>query len=109
LLVVGYTADGNLIVNDPYGNKFAPGYGSNDGQGVVYPWKRLTARRAVEVIGIWPPPTAIPTITPTSTATATPTHTPIPTNTPVPTHTPTSVPFIGPQAPSPSPSATVAP
>jgi hypothetical protein len=62
ILVIGYTADGNLIVNDPYGNKFAPGYGSNNGNGVIYPWKRITARHALEVIGTYPPP--LPTVTP---------------------------------------------
>jgi hypothetical protein len=56
VLVIGYTADGNLIVNDPYGDKFAPGYGSNNGDGVIYPWKRLTPRHALEVIGTYPPP-----------------------------------------------------
>lgn len=71
ILVTGYTADGNLVANDPYGNRFAQGYGSNNGQGVVYPWKRITPRNAVEIIGVWPPPTATPTITPTRTATPT--------------------------------------
>ncbi|MBF6611997.1 MAG: C39 family peptidase [Chloroflexi bacterium] len=79
LVVIGYTTDGNLIVNDPYGNRFIPGYGSNNGNGVVYPWKRVTARRGLEVIGTYPPPTH------------TPTNTPVPTITP-PTGTPTSLP-----------------
>ncbi len=52
ILVVGYTADGNLIVNDPYGNRFSPGYGTNDGKGVLYPWKLVTPRHALEIIGI---------------------------------------------------------
>jgi hypothetical protein len=51
ILVVGYTADGNLIVNDPYGNKFSPGYGGNNGAGVYYPWKLVTPRHALEIIG----------------------------------------------------------
>jgi uncharacterized protein YvpB len=90
LLVTGYTNDGNLIVNDPYGNKFAPGYGTNDGHAVLYPWKRVTPRRALEVIGIWPPPTPTPTITSTPTATPTipATYTPISTATPIPLTTP---------------------
>jgi hypothetical protein len=101
LLVVGYTNDGNLIVNDPYGDKFAPGYGTNNGHGVLYPWKRATARRALEVTGVWPPPTATPTITPTATATpthaatSTPTAAP-PTVTPTPTETPA---LLAPPAP----------
>ncbi|MDQ3705988.1 MAG: C39 family peptidase [Chloroflexota bacterium] len=84
LLAIGYTQDGNLIVNDPYGNRFEPGYGANNGERVIYPWKRTTARTAVEVIGVWPPPTRTPTptatstVTPTSTATATATNTPTP-------------------------------
>lgn len=85
VLVVGYTQDGNLIVNDPYGNRFLPGYGANNGERVVYPWKRMTARTAVEIIGTWPPPTRTPT--PTATATATPTGTSTPTSTA--THAPT--------------------
>jgi hypothetical protein len=51
ILVIGYTADGNLIVNDPYGNKFSPGYGGNNGAGVLYPWKLVTPRHALEIIG----------------------------------------------------------
>ena len=40
IVVTGYTSDGNLIVNDPYGDRFSPGYGSNDGQGLAYQWKK---------------------------------------------------------------------
>ncbi len=54
ILVIGYTADGNLIVNDPYGNRFQPGYGSNSGNGVLYPWKLVTPRHAMEIIGSIP-------------------------------------------------------
>lgn len=79
VLAVGYTQDGNLIVNDPYGNRFQPGYGANNGERVVYPWKRTTARTAVEVIGIYPPPTNTPTPTATSTSTTIPTATNTPT------------------------------
>jgi hypothetical protein len=65
LLAIGYTADGNLIVNDPYGNRFEPGYGGNNGRGVYYPWKDLTARRALEVLGNYaPPPTFVPPMAP---------------------------------------------
>jgi uncharacterized protein YvpB len=86
LVVVGYTDDGNLVVNDPYGNRFAPGYGSNNGDGILYPWKRVTPRTALEVIGVYPPPTATPaptfTSTPVPTATGTLTPTVIQTATP---------------------------
>ena len=54
VLVIGYTNDGNLIVHDPYGNRFAPGYGTNDGKAVVYPWKLMTPRHAIEVVGTAP-------------------------------------------------------
>jgi hypothetical protein len=77
LVVVGYTDDGNLVVNDPYGNRFAPGYGSNDGNGILYPWKRVTPRTALEVIGVYPPPTETPA--PTFTGTPAPTDTVAPT------------------------------
>ena len=80
LVVVGYTGDGNLVVNDPYGNRFAPGYGSNNGDGILYPWKRVTPRTALEVIGVYPPPTA--------------THAPTFTSTPVPTMTGTLTPTV---------------
>lgn len=92
LLVIGYTTDGNLIVNDPYGNRFAAGYGSNDGNGVLYPWKRTTARRALEIIGVYPPPTPTPVPIPTSTATPTFTSTPIATPTDAATPTALSMP-----------------
>ncbi|MEO8288590.1 MAG: C39 family peptidase [Chloroflexota bacterium] len=97
LLVVGYTADGNLIVNDPYGNKFAPGYGSNNGYGVLYPWKRTTARRALEVIGVYPPPSPTPTITLTPTAT----NTTIATATAILAATSTATPLLAPPQPQP--------
>jgi hypothetical protein len=87
ILVIGYTPDGNLLVNDPYGNRFAPGYGGNDGKGILYPWKRVTPRRALEVVGVYPPPS--PTPTKTATPTVTPIVTTTPTNTPAPTGTPT--------------------
>jgi hypothetical protein len=102
IVAVGYTADGNLIINDPYGNRFLPGYGGNDGRGVVYPWKRLTARRALEVIGTYPPPprptsTSVPTSTATAVpATSTPTSTSAPTDTlPALTETPSPLPSVG--------------
>lgn len=96
LVAIGYTNDGNLIVHDPYGNRFAPGYGGNNGQAITYPWKRLTARRALAVIGVYPPPTPTPlpntpTPSPTETATSlpsTPTSTPLPAS-PTPTAEPT--------------------
>lgn len=54
LLVTGYTADGNLIVNDPYGNRFQPGYGANNGNGITYQWKKMTPRHALEIVGTIP-------------------------------------------------------
>ncbi|HKP54841.1 MAG TPA: C39 family peptidase [Chloroflexia bacterium] len=92
LLVIGYTPDGNLVVHDPYGNRFEPGYGGNNGQGILYPWKRVTPRRALEVIGTYPPPPRPPRPTRTplpATETATPdmstaTSTPLPTETVTP-------------------------
>ena len=91
ILVVGYTADGNLIVNDPYGNRLAPGYGGNDGYGILYPWKIVTPRRALEVIGTVPPPTPTPTKTPTVTRTATTTPTQATTHTPTASVTSTAI------------------
>ncbi|HYO50150.1 MAG TPA: C39 family peptidase, partial [Chloroflexia bacterium] len=99
IVAVGYTADGNLIINDPYGNRFLPGYGGNDGRGVVYPWKRLTARRALEVIGTYPPPPR-----PTSTTVSTSTATAVPaTSTPTSTSAPTDTPPAILKTPSPLP------
>ena len=57
-------------------NRFAPGYGSNNGDGILYPWKRVTPRTALEVIGVYPPPTATPAPTFTSTPVPTDTGTP---------------------------------
>jgi|GEM_PF-2839858 len=109
LVAIGYTADGNLIVNDPYGNRFEPGYGGNNGRGVYYPWKDLTARRALEVLGNYaPPPSYVPPMAPlpsrprsdesieataTITATFTPTSTGLMTlHSPTPTATETATP-----------------
>lgn len=74
LVAIGYTKDGQLLVNDPYGNRFAPGYGGTSGKGLFYPWKCMRARNALEVIGTYPPPPR-PTHTPAPTATATSTGT----------------------------------
>jgi hypothetical protein len=74
LVVIGYTNNGHLIVNDPYGNRFAPGYGGTNGKGLFYRWSCLTAHVAMEVIGTYPPPqrpTRTPTPAPTSTVTVT--------------------------------------
>ena len=77
LVAVGYTDNDQLIVNDPYGNRFASGYGSNQGQNVYYAWSCMRARTALEVIGTYiPPATATPTASATSPATETPTATP---------------------------------
>ena len=99
LVVTGYTPDGHLIVNDPYGNRFAPGYGLTDGRGLYYPWKKSTPRRALEVIGVYPPPTRPPFKTPTPSfsptplpATVTPTPEPVEPTIDLPTDTPTPEP-----------------
>jgi uncharacterized protein YvpB len=92
ILVIGYTPDGNLVVHDPYGNRFEAGYGGNNGRGILYPWKRVTPRRALEVIGTYPPPprpprptrTPVPATATVEVSTATPTATPISTETATP-------------------------
>ena len=44
LVARGYTANGYLLVNDPYGNRFgANGYGGADGGDVAYAWKKIPA------------------------------------------------------------------
>ena len=76
LVVVGYTNNGHLIVNDPYGDRFSPGYGSASGKGLFYRWSCLTARNALEVIGTYQPPkTPTPTRTQVPAASDTPTST----------------------------------
>lgn len=78
LVAIGYTDNGHLLVNDPYGNRFIEGYGGTNGAGVLYPWDCSRVRTALEVIGTYPPPpkpsptaTETPTATPTVEATAT--------------------------------------
>lgn len=107
ILVIGYTPDGNLLVNDPYGNRFAPGYGGNDGNGVLYAWKAVTPRHALEIVGTVPPPTATPTRTFTPTLTATLTSTSIPTDTATPT--PVLEATVSPTLPEAAPDSTVTP
>lgn len=77
LVARGYTANGYLLVNDPYGNRFGPsGYGADDGGNAAYAWKKLPLKLAMVVRGtITPPATPTPTITPTLTLTATATPT----------------------------------
>lgn len=84
LVAIGYTSNNQLIVNDPYGNRFASGYGSTDGQNLYYAWNCMRATNAVEVIGVYPPPA---TETPTPGPTDTPTITPVATDTPQATPT----------------------
>ncbi len=86
LVAIGYTANNQLIVNDPYGNRFAYGYGSTSGKAVSYPWRCMRAHTALEVIGTYPPP-ATPTFTAEPTATST--NTPLTTATSVSTVTAT--------------------
>jgi hypothetical protein len=67
MVAIGYTANNQLIINDPYGNRFTAGYGANNGQGVYYPWNCSRVHNALDVIGVYPPPvppTSTPTITP---------------------------------------------
>jgi hypothetical protein len=72
MVAIGYTSNNQLIVNDPYGNRFAPGYGANNGQGLYYSWNCSRVHNALEVIGIYTPPTPVPTATVAPTATAIP-------------------------------------
>lgn len=60
IVATGYTANGHLIVNDPYGNRFVPGYGGTHGGGLFYPWECARVRNALEVIGPYPPPSRTP-------------------------------------------------
>jgi hypothetical protein len=70
MVAIGYTSNNQIIVNDPYGNRFVSGYGANDGDGVFYAWNCSRVRNALEVIGTYPPPTATPSETPTQGPTA---------------------------------------
>ena len=55
ILVTGYTDDGKLVVNDPYGNKQAGNYGrSANGRDVVYPWSYVGAKWMVIINGTPP-------------------------------------------------------
>jgi hypothetical protein len=94
LVATGYTSNNQIIVNDPYGDRFAPAYGSTDGKMLYYAWNCMRATNALEVIGTVPP-TVTPTFTPepateTPTVTATPsaTATMRATRTPEPSRTP---------------------
>ena len=52
ILVRGYTNDGKIIVNDPYGNKFGPnGYGKPDGENIQYGWNQFQALWMVVIKG----------------------------------------------------------
>lgn len=66
MVAVGYTSNNQIIVNDPYGNRFKAGYGANDGEGVYYSWNCSRVRNALEVVGVYTPPTptAVPTTPP---------------------------------------------
>jgi hypothetical protein len=56
VLVRGYTSDNRLIVNDPYGNRFASTYGKSviDGANERYAWNRIGAKWFIEVHGTPP-------------------------------------------------------
>jgi hypothetical protein len=110
LVAVGYTDKNQIIVNDPYGNRFAPGYGGTMGKEIAYPWSCMRPQNALEVIGAYPPeprPSRTPTVTVTGTPTDTPTVTMTPTITPTATPTTratrTAAPLAGVIAPRPSP------
>jgi hypothetical protein len=75
MVAIGYTSNNQLIVNDPYGNRFISGYGVNDGQGVYYAWNCSRVRNALEVIGVYTPPSPTPAATATAVAQPQPTAT----------------------------------
>jgi len=56
VLVRGYTSDGKLIVNDPYGNRSAGSYGKQriDGADARYTWNETSPRWFIEVNGTPP-------------------------------------------------------
>jgi hypothetical protein len=60
MVAIGYTSNNQLIVNDPYGNRFTVGYGANDGEGVYYAWSCSRVVNALEVIGVYTPPSPTP-------------------------------------------------
>lgn len=70
LVVIGYAPHQQLIVNDPYGNRFSAGYGGTSGEGLFYPWNCSRTRVALEVIGTYVSPT--PTSKPSPTGQAAP-------------------------------------
>lgn len=50
ILVRGYTATGDIIVNDPWGNAKSSGYGQHkNGESVVYPFDFVKPKWAVEI------------------------------------------------------------
>lgn len=59
LLVKGYTSDGQLIVNDPYGDKFGGTYGKSqiDGANKYYAWGSVNPWWYIELEGWVPTPT----------------------------------------------------
>lgn len=81
LVARGYTANGYLLVNDPYGNHNT-GYGEDNGGNVAYAWKSIPLHLAMVARGtITPPATPTPTVTLTPatspTAVPTPVHAPV--------------------------------
>jgi hypothetical protein len=69
VVVRGYTANGYLLINDPYGNR-ATGYGGDDGGDVAYAWKSIPIKLVMTARGTITPPA---TTTPTTSATPQPT------------------------------------
>ncbi len=57
ITVKGTTADGKLVVNDPYGDRNKPSYPNAQGEGAVYSWSQVKAKWHITVHGT---PTAPP-------------------------------------------------
>ncbi|MDQ2805507.1 MAG: C39 family peptidase [Chloroflexota bacterium] len=90
LVARGYTANGYLLVNDPYGNHNT-GYGEDNGGNVAYAWKDIPLHLAMVVRGTITPP-----VTPTPTVTLTPTASPTPAVSPTAVPTLVHAPVAGP-------------
>jgi hypothetical protein len=65
ILLKGYTSDGKVIVNDPYGNAFGGTYGKRtiDGANKYYRWNSIKPKWSIEVVSKPPDGSNPPTIT----------------------------------------------